>query len=90
MPSVRIVVTGRVQGVGYRAFAASEARPRGIAGEVRNLADGSVEVLAHGRRQALDEYIEVLRTGPRMARVADTVVEWFERADVPGDFRITG
>ncbi len=90
MPSVRIVVTGRVQGVGYRAFAASEARSRGISGEVRNRADGSVEAVAHGRRQALDEYIEVLRTGPRMARVADAVVEWFERADVPGDFRITG
>lgn len=90
MPSARIVVTGRVQGVGYRAFAASEARSRGLAGEVRNQADGSVEVAAHGRRQTLEEYIEVLRAGPRLARVADVVVEWFERADVPGDFRITG
>lgn len=90
MSAVRIVVTGRVQGVGFRAFSASEARSRGLGGHVRNRPDGSVEVVAHGDRPVLEEYVEALRTGPRMARVTDVAVEWFEQAGIPGDFRITG
>jgi acylphosphatase len=89
MASVRIVVTGRVQRVGFRAFSATEARARQLTGEVRNRSDGSVEVVAHGSKMLIEDYMEVLRKGPRLALVAEMFVQWFEPAVVPGDFRIT-
>ena len=90
MSSVRVVVLGRVQGVGYRAFAARSARTLALTGEVRNLSDDTVEVVAHGAAAALDEYLVALRVGPVMARVEDATVQWFEQSEIPRDFRITG
>ena len=54
--STHIVVSGRVQGVGYRYFAAARAKMHGILGYVRNLPDGSVEVVAVGPRVALSYF----------------------------------
>jgi len=86
----RYVVRGRVQGVGFRWFVEAEARRLGIAGWVRNNADGSVEVLAIGTRDQLAGLRSSLREGPRAARVDD--VEEFEARPVPGlnTFRIEG
>ncbi|HEV8128949.1 MAG TPA: acylphosphatase [Candidatus Eisenbacteria bacterium] len=70
------VVTGRVQGVGYRFFAQERAVARGLAGTVRNLPGGSVEVEAEGPRPALDAYLGELREGPPAARVSDVTVRW--------------
>jgi acylphosphatase len=72
----RIWVSGRVQGVGYRAFARSEAARRGLAGGVRNLDDGRVEVDVEGGREIIDAYLDSLRAGPPMARVTDLEVRW--------------
>ena len=88
--ALRFVVRGRVQGVGYRWFVEREAHVLGIAGWVRNNADGSVEVLAMGSREQLLGLRSRLRAGPRAARVDD--VEEAEARPVAGlnTFRIEG
>lgn len=86
----RFVVRGRVQGVGFRWFVEREAHMLGIAGWVRNNADGSVEVLAMGTRDQLLGLRSRLREGPRAARVDD--VEELEARPISGlnSFRIEG
>jgi acylphosphatase len=86
----RFLVRGRVQGVGFRWFVEREAHVLGIAGWVRNNADGSVEVLAMGSRDQLLSLQSRLRQGPRAARVDD--VEELEAKPVAGltAFRIEG
>ena len=90
MRSVRIVVTGRVQGVGYRAFVVRQADSLGLAGWVRNQSDGSVEAFAAGKPDRLDEFVAALRRGPAHARVEDVRTEWREAAAGPEGFRVTG
>ena len=65
----RIIVTGRVQGVGFRWGAANEAIHLGLKGYVKNMSDGSVYIEAEGDREKLDEFIEWCRTGPRYGYV---------------------
>jgi acylphosphatase len=65
----RAVVSGRVQGVGFRFFASRAARELGVNGWVRNLPDGSVETFAEGPEEAVAGYLERLRQGPRGGRV---------------------
>ena len=72
----RIRVSGRVQGVAYRAFTQEQASLRGLAGGVRNLPDGRVEVEVEGDRRAIEALIEILKVGPPAARVQDLQVEW--------------
>jgi acylphosphatase len=86
----RFLVRGRVQGVGFRWFVEREAHILGVAGWVRNNADGSVEVLAIGSRDQLLAFHSRLRAGPRAARVDE--VEELEVKPVPGvtTFRIEG
>ncbi len=67
--SVRVVIRGRVQGVGYRAWTEYEARERGIAGWVRNRRDGSVEALFAGTQDDVHAMIEACRKGPPGARI---------------------
>ncbi|MBP8925269.1 MAG: acylphosphatase [Pseudomonadales bacterium] len=64
-----VLASGKVQGVGYRAFARRAAQELGIAGHARNLADGRVEILACGESVALDRFIERLQQGPKWSRV---------------------
>jgi acylphosphatase len=78
----RFVVTGMVQGVGFRWYVARHARGLGLAGYARNLADGRVEVVATGRDGAtLARLEELLRAGPAHARVDS--VEAQDQADDP-------
>jgi acylphosphatase len=63
------LVRGRVQGVGFRWFVEREAHILGLAGWVRNNADGAVEVLAQGTTEQLSSLRDRLRQGPRAARV---------------------
>ena len=71
---LRLEVHGRVQGVGFRWFVREAARRRGVAGWVRNRADGTVELEVSGTEPSLRELIAVLREGPPGARV-DAVAE---------------
>jgi len=70
----RVIVHGRVQGVGYRAFVEAEAIRRGIAGYVRNRRDGTVEAVFEGEVAAVAEMVAVCRRGPRGAQI-DTIDE---------------
>jgi acylphosphatase len=75
MRTVRLVITGRVQGVGYRIWAERTARSLGVRGWVRNRTDGSVELLATGDNGAITALIEACRRGPRAALVTDLIVD---------------
>jgi acylphosphatase len=65
----RFLVSGRVQGVGYRAFARREAEALGLSGHAMNLPDGRVEVLAIGDAAARERLSAALARGPVLARV---------------------
>lgn len=69
MPTIRYRIRGRVQGVGYRYFAWRAAADLGVTGFCRNLADGSVEVVAEGGDGALRDLEQRLREGPSFANV---------------------
>lgn len=70
-----VTVTGRVQGVFYRAWAREQAAALGVAGWVRNCADGSVAAHVEGEEAAVAEMIARMRTGPSAARVERVEVE---------------
>jgi acylphosphatase len=75
----RIVVRGRVQGVGFRYSTVHQARRLGLRGWARNAPDGSVEILAEGSAAAVEELVAWCRHGPPSARVAN-----LQQADEPG------
>jgi acylphosphatase len=72
----RATVRGRVQGVGFRANAAAEARRLGLGGWVCNRFDGTVETEAEGPDRAVDAYLAWLRHGPSLAHVTGLDEEW--------------
>jgi acylphosphatase len=84
----RAIVRGRVQGVGFRASTGEVARELGLAGWVRNLPDGAVEVEAEGEEPALRELERFLRQGPRMARVQSADFFWEATPEGSGSFEI--
>ena len=67
--TTRFLVSGMVQGVGFRWFVARHARPLGLRGYARNLPDGSVEVVVEGPEESLPELERLLRAGPANAHV---------------------
>lgn len=75
MKRVRVVVRGRVQGVGFRMATADRARARGVSGAVRNRADGTVEAAFEGDPEAVDALVAWCRRGPRGAHIDDVTVE---------------
>jgi len=76
MGAVRIVVTGRVQGVGFRYFVTRRAGALGVRGEVWNCRDGGVEIVAeHESDETLRDFADSMRDGP--GRVAGVIVEPF-------------
>ena len=79
------LIEGRVQGVLFRESTRRVAQPLGITGYAKNMADGSVQVLACGEPQALDRLTEWLRQGPPMARVDQ--LDWIVSSSTcPGSF----
>ncbi len=71
-------VSGRVQGVGYRAFTKSTAEKLGLRGFVRNLPDGRVEVYAEGEEENLKKLLSKLYEGPFFAKVTDVEYKFTE------------
>ena len=86
--AAEIFVSGRVQGVNYRAFTEQEAGRLGLTGNVRNLPDGRVQVEAEGDRKDLEEFINRLRKGPSHARVTDLQVSFGQARGKFTDFTI--
>jgi acylphosphatase len=84
----RLFVKGKVQGVGYRAFAARVASQRGLCGGVRNLDDGRVELEVEGPKDQILILIEDVKTGPAAARVTAVDVEWSPATGRFSDFQV--
>ena len=79
----RFVISGRVQGVGFRWFTQDTAAREGVKGWVRNLPDGRVEALVEGDEEAVTRVERAIRSGPRGARVDNVFVDEQE----PGGYR---
>ena len=79
----RLIISGRVQGVGFRVWMVEKARELGVSGWVRNRIDGSIEALVAGDTAAVEELLRLCRRGPRMAEVV-SIEE--ELADPPEHF----
>jgi acylphosphatase len=71
----RLLIAGRVQGVGFRFFAEDRAAVEGVHGWIRNLPDGKVEAYIEGERDAVERIEASLRRGPRGAQVDSVIVE---------------
>lgn len=74
--------------VGFRAFAHSRARTRGLTGYVSNLPTGQVQVVAEGDRALLEEFLADLKRGPRSAQVSDVEVSWERPKNEFHDFSV--
>jgi acylphosphatase len=79
-----MLVSGRVQGVYFRAHTARHAAELGVVGHARNLDDGRVEVLAAGTPEALDALTAIVRRGPPLAVVEAVIVSVADAAEVAG------
>jgi acylphosphatase len=88
MESVHCIVSGLVQGVGFRYFAYREATGLGLRGYAKNLVSGEVDTYAEGGRTALEHYVSKLRVGPRSAMVSDVKVVWGEASGIGEGFHI--
>lgn len=87
--SLRVEVRGLVQGVSFRYFVVEKARSLGLKGYVTNLPDpNSLEVVAEGSREAVEELLGHVRIGPPWARVDETEARWSEASDAYPDFRV--
>lgn len=83
MKRVRLLVEGRVQGVGYRYHTCAAAAEAGVTGWVRNLPDGRVEVEIEGPEDAVDSVVAWCRRGPAFSHVSGVQVVASEPVDSP-------
>ena len=83
-------VHGEVQGVGYRYFARRTALALGLRGYARNLADGTVEVIAEGTRATLEELLRRLERGPSAAEVRQVETAWDDASGMFTGFQVRG
>lgn len=74
---VHVIFHGKVQGVGFRKFVKSKADQIGVTGYVKNLPDGTVEVVATGDKDTIERFIEEIKDGPERA-----VVESFDKKEI--------
>lgn len=86
--TVKIIISGVVQGVGYRYFIARIADYLGIKGYVKNLFNGNVEILASGRKEFLEELIKKAKIGPPRSAVKSCQIEWLEIDNKYNNFEI--
>ena len=88
LKGIHLIVSGVVQGVGFRWFVERVADKLGLVGHVRNLYDGSVETYAEGNEDALNAFYKEIKIGPRSAHVTDVKVKWNEYTGDFKEFRI--
>ena len=87
---VEVRITGRVQGVNFRAWVQGEAERQGVSGWIQNEPDGSVKALFAGPREHVEAMVGRCREGPPAARVADVETRPVDPAAEPSGFRVTG
>jgi acylphosphatase len=80
----RLILRGRVQGIGFRAWLVAQAETLRVSGWVRNRADGAVEALLAGETDAVEELARLCRRGPPLAEVVSIVEELADPPDQPG------
>ena len=83
-----LVIHGRVQGVGFRYFAASSARALALSGWVRNLPDGSVELCAEGEAAELERLRSVVARGPAHSHITHIEEDWSDGSGTLAGFEI--
>ena len=88
LASFHAYVYGRVQGVFFRSHVARHARELGLSGYVRNLSNGSVEVMAAGETGQLMKLEELIKIGPTAARIDDYKIEWSDHNDNYLEFHV--
>lgn len=88
MKKVRAIVSGRVQGVWYRAHTREKAVELGVVGFVRNLPDGTVEIVAQGDGVQVDGLMDWARLGPPMAEVTEVRVRGVAEDEEFGSFEV--
>ena len=84
----RVIIRGRVQGVGFRYFTKARADELQIRGWVRNLPDGNVEVLACAKKEILERFMHYLETGPIGSQVDEAQFQWMQESQQFGSFEI--
>jgi acylphosphatase len=84
----KVIVKGVVQGVSFRYFTFEKARINNVTGWVKNLANGDVQGCFEGEEKDVNALVDWCRTGPRLARVDEVIVETAEFADEFRDFRV--
>ncbi len=82
------IISGRVQGVGFRYFTQDIAKSLNIKGFVRNLPDGTVEVYAQADKKSLEKFLEYLKKGPPLAKVENIKYEFLDEEGGFEDFEI--
>jgi len=88
MKRVHLIISGYVQGIGFRAWFARSARQLQVTGWVKNREDGTVEAVCDGPPEELKKILEVARTGPETSWVDDVVIEWLEPSELFHEFKI--
>ena len=86
---VQVLISGRVQGVFFRAYTRDQAVARGLSGWVRNLPDGRVAAVFEGDREKIDSMLAWCRQGPPYAAVDEVLTHWQPYQGEFGDFKIT-
>ncbi len=88
MHEICCIVNGKVQNVAYRAYVQDSASELGVCGYVRNLPDGTVEVVAQGSPDLLKEFVEYLHEGSLLSKVEDVSIDWRTVKNRHDDFSI--
>lgn len=88
MNAKKLVIAGRVHGVGYRAWVVHKATELGLSGWVRNRSDGAVEALIAGDVASVEEMSRLCRRGPRMAEVSSISEDLAEPPEQPGFYQM--
>ena len=85
---IHAIITGHVQGVGYRFYARNQAHKLGIKGWVKNLDNEDVEVLAQGSRDILEQFIRFLKKGPELSQIDNIDINWQNPSIIYDGFNI--
>ncbi|SNR88263.1 acylphosphatase [Desulfurobacterium atlanticum] len=89
LKTLHAFVSGRVQGVGFRAFVKRKADMLGVKGFVRNLSDGRVEVVAEGEEEKLNKLLDFLHQGPSLSKVKSVEYSYSDYRGVYENFEIS-